>query len=179
LNEVSNTFNDYFINVGVSLQNKIIPLTNCSFTNTSLIKNHNSSSFFLRPIGVAEVHNHIRGLKSNKSLGKHGIPIKYIKAVDNEIAAILTDIYNQCIATGCFPEILKISEVMPLYKTGPKNICSNYRPISILSPFSKIFEKCLHTQLYNYFTQNQFLHKNQYVFVKHSSTSDTVLDIYN
>jgi len=50
--EISNTFNNYFINVGVSLQNKIIPVPNCSFTNTSLTKNCNSSSFFLRTIGV-------------------------------------------------------------------------------------------------------------------------------
>ena len=85
------------------------------------------------------------------------------------------------IASGCFPDILKIAEIIPVYKAGAKNICSNYRPISIINPFSKIFEKCLYkpTQLYNYFTTNQLLNKNQYGFLNHSSTSDAEIDAYN
>ena len=74
---------------------------------------------------------------------------------------------------------MKIAEVIPLYKSGSKNSCSNYRPITILSPFSKIFEKYPHIQLYNYFTQNKILDKNQYGFIKHSSTNDAVMDAYN
>ena len=55
---ISNTFNDYFINVGKTLSSKISTVTNCPFTETSLIPNH-SQSFFSRPIGVQEVINHI------------------------------------------------------------------------------------------------------------------------
>ena len=95
------------------------------------------------------------------------------------ISPILTKIYNQCIITGSFPDVLKVAEVIPIRKAGPKVICSNYRPISLLSPFAKIFEKCLHFQLCNYFTRNNLLNKNQHGFVKKSSTSDAVLDIYN
>ena len=78
-----------------------------------------------------------------------------------------------------YPDILTVVEVIPLYKSGSKHLCSNYKPNSILSPFSKIFEKCLHTQLYNYFTQNKILTQHQYAFKKHSSTSDAVADVYN
>ena len=92
---------------------------------------------------------------------------------------MLANIYNACIASGCFPNILKLAEVIPIYKAGPKNLCSNYRPISIISPFSKFFEKCLYNQLYNYFTKNKLLNNNQYGFVKHCSTSDAVIDAYN
>ena len=175
---ISNTFNDYFINVGKTLSSKISIVTNCPFTETSLIPNH-SQSFFLRPIGVQEVINHINELNTSKSGGSLGIPIKYIKLSVNVIAPILTNFYNHCITTGCFPDILKIAEVIPLYKSGSKNLCSNYHPISILSPFSKIFEKCLHIQLNNYFIQNNILNKNQYGFIKHSSTNDAVVDAYN
>ena len=62
------------------------------------------------------------------------------------IATTLTKLYNYCIE-GTFPDILKIAEVQPIYKKGPKDICENYRPISLLSPFSKIFEKCIHHRL--------------------------------
>ena len=83
-------------------------------------------------------------MKSNKSTGNFGIPIKYIKTAVDVISQILTKIYNQFIITGSFPDLLIVAEVIPLHKAGPKNICSNYHPISPLSPFVKIFEKCLH-----------------------------------
>ena len=118
-------------------------------------------------------------MKSSKSVGKFGIPVKYIKLAVDVISSILANIYNCCITFGSFPYILQIAEVISIYKAGAKNICSNYRPISIISPFSKNFEKCLYTHLYNYFTRNQLLNKNQYGFVKHSSTSAAVIDAYN
>ena len=150
---VSNAFNEYFVNVGNCLSNKISAATDCAFSATSLITINAKNSFFMRPIAESEILRHINGLKSSKSTGKFGIPIKYIKLSAKIVSPLLAKIYNNCIKTGCFPDILKIAEVIPLYKSGPKDICSNYRPISILSPFSKIFEKCLHFQLYNYFHQ--------------------------
>ena len=99
-------------------------------------------------------------MKSNKSREIFGIPIKYIKMTVDVILPVLTKIYNQCIITGLFPDVLKVVEVIPIHKAGPKGICSNYRPISLLSPFAKIFEKCLHFQLYNYFTRNNLPNKN-------------------
>ena len=91
----------------------------------------------------------------------------------------MNTLYNSCIADGYFSDIIKIAEVIPLYKTGPKNICTNYCRISILSSFSKIFVKCLHFQLYNYFIKNNLFCKNQYGFKKHVLTNDAVIDIYN
>ena len=91
----------------------------------------------------------------------------------------LSNIYSNCIRTGCFPYILKVAQVIPIHKAGSKNLCSNYIPISIFNPFSKLFEKCLSTQLYNYFTQNKLLSNKQYGFIKHSSTSDAVMDACN
>ena len=72
-----------------------------------------------------------------------------------------------------------MAEVIPIYKSGPKCLCSNYRPISILSPLSKIFEKCIYDQLYHYFDSHKLFSPDQYGFKKNSSTSDAVLDIYN
>ena len=84
----------------------------------------------------------------------------------NIISSFLAKVYNECIKTGYFPNNLKMAEVVPLNKAGPKNNCSNYCPISHLSPFAKIFKKCLHFQLYNYFLRYQLLNRNQYGFVK-------------
>ena len=177
---ISNAYNEYFVNVGNTLSKNIKKpaASDCTFTETSLIVNQ-SNSFFLRQIATLEVRNCINEMKSSKSVGKSGISVKYIKLALDVISRILANIYNCCIASDCFPDILKIAEVIPIYKAGAKNICSNYRPISVISLFSKILEKCLYTQLCNYFTRNQLLNKNQYGFIKHSSTSDAVIDAYN
>ena len=95
------------------------------------------------------------------------------------ITLILTNLYNHCITKGIFPELLKIAEVIPIYKKGPKEICSNYSPISLLSPFTKLFEKCIHEQLSLFFESNQLFSPDQFGFLKKCSTSDAVLDIYN
>ena len=95
------------------------------------------------------------------------------------IAPVLTNIFNACISTGYFPKVLKTAEVVPIFKKGERELCSNYRPISILNPFAKLFEKCLLDQLNNYFVSSNLISPNQYGFKKNCSTSEAVLDIYN
>ena len=73
---ISNAFKDYFINIEKALSSKISSVTNCLFTETSLIANH-SQSFFFRPSGVQEVINPINKLNPSKSGGRLGIPTKY------------------------------------------------------------------------------------------------------
>lgn len=174
---ISNLFNKYFTNVGIKLASKIKKPDNSNLP-TSLIAN-NCKSFFLEPIGIEEIISHIRKLDPSKSTGLDGIPIKYVKMSTLIIAPVLTNIYNNCIIKGYFPKILKIAEIIPIHKKGSKDICSNYRPISILNPFAKLFEKCLHEQLNKYFEVNKLFSPNQYGFKKNCSTADAVLDIYN
>ena len=72
--------------------------------------------------------------------------------------------------TGIFPEKLKIAKVKPLYKKGDKCCFNNYRPISILPTISKVFERVMYTQLYNYFNVNNLLTEQQYIFRSKHST---------
>ena len=68
------------------------------------------------------------------------------------IANPLTNLFNYCIVTATYPKALKSTEVIPVFKSGDKKMCANYyRSISILSPFSKIFEICLYQQIYSFF----------------------------
>ena len=71
------------------------------------------------------------------------IPVKIIKLSKVIIAPMLCNLINNYINKGIFSSILKIAKVMPVYKSGEKGLVSNYRPISILPHFSKIFEKIL------------------------------------
>ena len=126
-----------------------------------------------------EILLHIRQLDSTKSSGTDGIPIKYVKMSATIITTILTNLHNHCITKGIFPEVLKIAKVIPIHKQGPKEICSNYCSISLLSPFAKLFEKCIHEQLSLFFESNQLFSPDQFGFKKKCSTSNAVLDIYN
>ena len=174
-----NLFNKYFIEIGVNLAStfEIPALIDGKFNATSLIQS-SCYSFFLEPI-VEEVVKYIRAMNPSKSTGRHGSSAKYIKMSGFVIAPVLTNIFNACIPTGYFPKVLKTAEVVPIFKKGERELCSNYRPISILNPFAKLFERCLLDQLNNYFVSNNLISPNQYGFKKNCSTNEAVLDICN
>ena len=83
----------------------------------------------------------MRNLKASKSSGAYHIPDKIIKLSIVIIVPILTKLFNDFIRQGVFPDVLKIAQVVPIHKSESKHKFSNYRPISILSSFSKIFSK--------------------------------------
>ena len=82
----------------------------------------------------------------------------------------LTVIINQMLNVGIFPDSLKISKVIPIYKKSDNTIFSNYRPISLLPSISKIFEKIILEQITTYLDTNNLIHKHQYGFRKNHST---------
>ena len=175
---VSNMLNNYFTDVVINLAAKISKPVQSNFNITSLIRS-NINSMFIQPIGEDEIRMHIRGLDSSKSTGVYGIPIKYIKMAATVITPKLTQLFNICIKKGYFPQALKIAAIVPIFKKGNRENCCNYRPISILNPFGKIFEKCLYEQFNKFLIKNEPISSLQYGFQKNCSTSDAVVDIYN
>jgi hypothetical protein len=89
----------------------------------------------------------------------------------------LTIIINQMLNTGIFPNLLKIAKVTPIYKKGDETDFSNYRPISLLPALSKIFEKVIFNQTYEYFTQEKLFYESQYGFRNKHSTEYAALEI--
>jgi hypothetical protein len=65
---------------------------------------------------------------------------------------------------------MKYSIVKPLFKKGDKSNLSNYRPISMLTSFSKIFEKIIYTRIYKHLVTHNILVREQYGFTDNSST---------
>jgi len=82
----------------------------------------------------------------------------------NIICTYLADIFNNCVQNGIFPDKLKLAKVIPIFKSGAKDIVSNCRPISILSHFSKIFEKLMHINLVSFLDTNNIITKHQFGF---------------
>lgn len=76
--------------------------------------------------------------------------------------------------TGHFPECLKLCTVIPLFKEGNKTYLNNYRPISIVPTFSKIFEKFLAKKLIEHLNKNEILHNCQFGYIMKSNTEAAV-----
>ena len=81
--------------------------------------------------------------------------------------------------TGIFPNALKMSKTIPLFKKGDASNMSNYMPISLLPTISKVFERVIYSQLYHYFNNNNLLSEQQYGFRAHHSTELAAVKLIN
>ena len=100
-----------------------------------------------------------------------------LKDIGYIIAPTLSVIINQPLYTGIFPKQLKIAKVIPLFKKGEETSIGNYRPISLLSSISKVFERVVFNQLYQYLNVNDLLFDSQYGFRKQHSTELAALEL--
>ena len=134
-NEVSNKFNDYFVNVGKTLAAQI-PKSGPSFHK--YLPEANRECIFLIPTDEREIRNIILNIR-NSAPGYDGISLKCIYPVIDTLVTPLTYITNLSLIEGIFPSELKIAQVLPLYKNNDPMLFNNYRPISLLPFFSKLF----------------------------------------
>ena len=116
-------------------------------------------------------------MKSSAAAGCDHIQPKIVKAVAPFIAYPLNDLINLSISTGVFPDKLKIARVTPIFKSGDKTNLNNYRPISVLPFFSKIFEKAMYNRLMEYIEENNLINEKQYGFRQRRSTYMALIDL--
>jgi hypothetical protein len=142
---IANVFNVYYESIAQKiLEDK--PLAKTNGINLYRVK-YNSNSMFLTPATEEEVVELIKGLDNKKSMGLDDIPDYIIKKCHTNITTALTYIINLSLSTGKFPDQLKIVKVKPLYKKGSDTEVGNYRPVSLISGFSKIIEKVIKKRL--------------------------------
>ena len=113
-------------------------------------------SFTFQPVTKNQISNLIKHLNDKKAVQSTDIPTKLIKEFCDFFSEFIYKSINHSITEGSFIADFKVAEVRPLYKNDGRADRSNYRPISILSNVSEIYERCLYSQLYNYFGNNIF-----------------------
>lgn len=176
-----NICNEHFATVGQKLATSI--LSKLSGTQSSLADQVPSSllsgSLFLHPTDVGEVNKIISQLRSDSAPGPDGIGPSFIKEVKDILLEPLTYICNLSLATGCFPDSWKLAQVSPIYKNGHRSDPNNYRPISLLSVFSKILEKIVNTRLTAFFDKYNLISNSQFGFRRGKSTEDAIVQLSN
>jgi len=159
LEDIASTFNNYFLSVAelLSIKNKEDdnnrkPL---QYIQNHLKKYGNVVKW--KYVITYELEKIIKSLNSKNSHGYEGISNKIIKASLPFIISPLTYICNEILKTGIFPDRLKYTIDKPIFKKGNKYEVSNYRPISLLTSFSKIIEKLMFNRLLSHLDKNNIL----------------------
>ena len=171
---ISEKFNDFFVNIGNKVEDKI-PHPKSSFM--TYLKNRVGNSMFITPVDDIEVFNMLKKIDKNKSSGPNSIPTNLLQEHAAAFTLPLKLALNQSFAEGKFPDLLKIAKVCPVFKKGERNIRENYRPISLLSNLSKVFERAMHLRLYNFLEEFHVFYDLQYGFRKKYSTDHALLSI--
>lgn len=127
----------------------------------------------------AEVVQAIMSLRNSQACGWDEIPIKLLKASSHIISSSLAKIINQAFAECTFPDLLKYSEIIPVPKNSKTEDLNTYRPISVLSNISKIFEKIIYIRMYEYLELNNLLCKEQFGFRKNLGTQLALFSFVN
>ena len=151
--QIADSFNNFFANVGPSVD-KSIPKTPIS--PTTFLRNRVQAHFLFTHTTIERVMTIILLLDENKSSGPSDVPISVLKKAAPVIVPYLVNhIFNLSFDNGIFPDLMKLAKLIAIFKSGSKLLVNNYRPISLLSVFSKILEKIAHEQLYNFMLINQ------------------------
>ena len=118
-------------------------------------------------------------MKSSKSKDIYDMTNDLIKYIINVILSPLTYCINLCFNDGVFLSFLKVTKVIPIFRSGDKTLLKNYRPISIVPVYGKIIESAVKIELTSYFDSNNLFTKNQFGFRKKLSTQDAIASIIN
>ena len=175
MDDVANSFNQFFVNVGPELAEKI-PDPGTSGEDYSTLLERNPYSMFLKAVEEKEILDIVTKFKNKKSTDLNDLDMTLVKKVIEGISKPLTFICNLSFQTGKFPNKMKTAKVIPLYKTGNKHHFTNYRPVSLLPQFSKISEKIFNNRLDTFLEKHKLINDSQYGFRTNRSTSLAVIE---
>jgi len=170
--ELASCFNKHFISLGNN-SNPYSYQESVNFTNnlfrkipdfTSLNSNIHGS-FDFTPVTPSIMDKLLSKVDASSSPGYSGIPSSILKTCHLSLAPFFTQLFNDCVRAGLFPDEFKLAIVTPLFKNkGSPSELNNYRGISSLSPLAKVFEKIMAEQIKIYFEINKLFFSGQHGF---------------
>ena len=136
------------------------------FPSRTNLKLHNIS---ITPKMVRKV---IMNLDLSKASGPDCIPVVFLKNCEPELSYILAELFNKCLKESCFPDCWKVWSVVPVFKNVGERSAKNYRPVSLLSVVSKVFEKLVNNRIVDHQEKCGLFSDFQYGFRSSRSTAD-------
>ena len=157
---ICNRFAKYFAGVGKKFSEKIATPTKSAKDYLKLIQS-SQSSLFLNPTDIREIITIVSKLPNKSSSGHDNISNILLKEIIDQLAPVLVEVFNKSMMLGEFPTIMKVAEVLPLYKCKENFLVTNYRPISLLTTMSKILEKIMYQRVYTFLQNTRQIYENQ------------------
>jgi hypothetical protein len=164
--EIANEFNTFFTSVGACSNQSGNPHP---IGRPAVAPRENS--LYLSPVTPQEIFKIIKKLKNKRSYGIDEMPPILVKQCAQELADPLSLLINQSFEEGTFPDLLKTSIIKPILKKGSQTDCNNYRPVALLTTFSKIFETAMTTRLHSFCEKYNIFSDSQNGFRKNRSTA--------
>ncbi len=127
-------------------------------------------------IDINEMKNIINSLKDKMSSGHDELPIKILKKVKGPLLKPLVHLVNSSFVSGLVPNKIKLAKVIPLHKKGDLKNISNYRPVSLLSSISKVYEKAMYARLVHFLDTCNLFDDAQHGFRKGRSIVTAAVD---
>ena len=173
---IANAFNTFFTSIASKMNAKLdnfedgIPI-NAIPKFTEYMPSSTPSSMYMSHCTTEEVSEIISQLNNSKA---SDISARILKKCSDIISPILSQFYNSFMDKAIFPEILKVGQISPIFKKGDAQLLDNYRPVSLLPIFGKIFEKIIYSRLYDYLCHKNIIYDKQFGFRKSHSTSHAI-----
>ena len=171
---IANEFNKYFSSIASQLNETISEQSISELEIQSFedyLMPHKDKSIYLKDCTTDELLDIISEFDNNKA---SDIPVRVIKKSSHLISPVLANYFNIFMAEGVFPDTLKTGKITPVYKKGNAEDMGNYRPVSTLPIFGKIFEKVIFNRIYSFTTSQGIINENQFGFRKSHSTSHAI-----
>ena len=173
--DIANQFNQYFSTIGNNLD-ELIPRNHNHFS--SYLSGFISENLVFTPTNEAEIREILLSLKSSSSSsGIDHIPSFLVKKLADILCQPLSLLVNKSLTEGRFPDKLKIAKVIPIFKSGDPSLLSNYRPVSVLPVFSKVFERVVYKRLLLHLNEFSILYTRQFGFRQKHSTSQAIIQL--
>ncbi len=173
---IADKINIHFASIGTKVADSV---PNIDKSYRDYLPERENRNIEFKPLTISQILEAILSINSKKSLDINDVSFDLIKKIAPQICRPITHIYNLSILQGIFPSSLKTSKVTPIYKSGDKKLCTNYRGISLVNSFSKIFERLISDRLVGFLSENSFFYFHQYGFLKGRSTSQAILQVIN
>ena len=175
--DIANKFNKFFSEIGLKLANEIRGPTCDNYTN--YLSPYRGERFGFKHVNSQDISSIISNLKSKNSFGSDSLSVNILKKIKEPLLGVLTHLINLAFDTGSFPDMLKIAKVVPIFKKNDPSSFDNYRPISMLTSISKVFERAISNQLVDHFDHNKLFYTSQHGFRGRHSTETATLELTN